>query len=106
MGKTNSSTGQQKKTLSSQPVKNPPEVILKLRKNFESPENISCCLKEICQYPSKKDILLTLSGKELTKLLLALGHPGLDGKKKMRQVDVLLSGNEEFIVKFPDKVEW
>lgn len=84
MGKTNSSTGQQKKTSSSRPVINPPEFILKLRKTFESPENISCYLKEICKHPSKKDILLTLSGKELTKLLLALGHPGLDAKKKMR----------------------
>ena len=82
-----------------------PSVVLKLRDNFESPENVTCCLKEILQQPSKRDILLSLSGKELTKLLLALGKPGLDGKKKSRQVEILLSSSHECIIKYPDKVD-
>ena len=48
-------------------VKNLPEVVLKLRRNFKSPENVTCCLKEISVHPSKRDILLHLSGKKLTK---------------------------------------
>jgi len=71
-----------------------PEVVLKLHRNFESPENVTCCLKETFEQPSKREILLHLSGKELTKVLLALGKPGLDGKKKTCQVDVLLAGSE------------
>ena len=44
-----------------------PSVIVKLRDNFESPGNVTCCLREILQQPSKREILLSLSGKELTK---------------------------------------
>ena len=104
ISKSSGVTEQQNKTAKSAPVKNLPEVVLKLRRNFESPENVTC-LKEIFDQPSKRDILLNLSGKELTKVLLALGKPGLDGKKKTRQVDGLLAGSEEFVIKYPEKVD-
>ena len=67
--------------------------------------NVTCCLREILQQPSKREILLSLSGKELAKLLLALGQPGFDGKKKTRQVEILLSSSHECIIKYPDKVD-
>ena len=67
--------------------------------------SLACCLKEIFDQPSKRDILLHLSGKELTKVLSALGKPGLDRKKKTCQVDVLLAGSEEFVIKYPEKVD-
>ena len=105
ISKSSGVTEQQNKTAKSAPVKNLPELVLKLRRNFESPENVTCCFKEIFDQPSKRDILLNLSGKELTKVLLALGKPGLDGKKKTRQVDVLLAGSEEFVIKYPEKVD-
>ena len=74
-------------------------------RNFESPENVALCLSEIFLLPSKREILLNLSGKELTRILLAMGKPGLDGMKKTRQIDVLLSGNQECNIKYPDKVD-
>ena len=82
-----------------------PSVVVKLRDNIESPGNVTCCLREILQQLSKREILLSLSGKELTKLLLALEQPGLDGKKKTRQVEILLSSSHECIIKYPDKVD-
>ena len=98
-----SATGKQSVPSTSVAVNNLPEVLVKLRRNFESPENVALCLSEIFQLPSKREILLNLSGKELTRILLALGKPGLDGKKKTRQIDVLLSGNQECNIKYPDK---
>lgn len=53
-----------------------------MRSNFESSDNITKCLKEICQGVDKKEILHSLSGKELSQLLLAFGKPALDGKVK------------------------
>ena len=97
-------TGKQSVASTSVPVNNLPELVIKLRRNFESPGNVALCLSEIFQLPSKRDILLNLSGKELTKILMAMGKPGLDGKKKTRQIDVLLSENHECIIKYPDKV--
>ena len=77
---------------------------MELCRNFKSPEIVTNCLKEICDQPDKKDIRIHLSGKEMSRLS-ALGKPVLDGKKKTRQVDVLLAGNEEFIIKYPEKVD-
>lgn len=105
IGKSSGVKGQQNKNVVSPLSKSPPEIVLKLRRNFESPEIVTNCLKEICDQPDKKDILIHLSGKELSRLLSALGKPALDGKKKARQVDVLLAGNEEFIIKYPEKVD-
>ena len=105
IGKASSTSAKQTTSTETVAVKLVPSVVLKLRDNFESPENVTCCLKEILQQPSKRDILLSLSGKELSKLLLALGQPGLDGKKKTRQVEVLLSSSHECIIKYPDKVD-
>ncbi|CAH3175529.1 unnamed protein product, partial [Porites lobata] len=105
IGKSSGVKGQQNKNVVSPLSKSPPEIVLKLRRNFESPEIVTNCLKEICTQPDKNDILIHLSGKELSRLLSALGQPALDGKKKTRQVDVLLAGNEEFIIKYPEKVD-
>ena len=105
IGKASGSTAKQTTSTETVAVKIVPSVIVKLRDNFESPENVTCCLREILQQPSKREILLSLSGKELTKLLLALGQPGLDGKKKTRQVEILLSSSHECIIKYPEKVD-
>ena len=104
IGKSSGVKGQLNKNVVS-PSKSLPEIVLKLRRNFESPEIVTDCLKEICDQPDKKDILIHLSGKELSGLLSVLGKPALDGKKKTRQVDVLLAGNEEFVIKYPEKVD-
>ncbi|KAJ7384820.1 hypothetical protein OS493_019497 [Desmophyllum pertusum] len=96
IGKGNSARGKQTASSTSSVV---PEVVLKLRNNLESPEHVTSYMREIFQQRDKRDILLSLSGKELTKLLLASGKPGLDGKKKSRQVDVLL--DQEYIIKCP-----
>ena len=105
IGKASRSTAKQTKTTETGAANIVPPVITKLRDNFESPDNVTCCLREIFQQPTKREILLSLSGKELTKLLLALGQPGLDGKKKTRQVEVLLSSSHQCIIKYPDKVD-
>ena len=84
IGKSSGVKGQQNKNVVSPPSKSLPEIVLKLRRNFESPEIVTNCLKEICDQPDKKDILIHLSGKELSRLLSALGKPALDGKKKTR----------------------
>lgn len=78
------------------------QFILDLREHFESPEKVSHCLHQISQEPNSKELLSQLSGKELTKLLLSLGKSGLGGKKKSRQIDVLLTGDIK--VKYPEKV--
>ena len=105
IGKSSGVKGQQNKNVVSPSSTSLPEIVLKLRRNFESPEIVTNCLKEICDQPDKKDVLLHLSGKELRRLLLALRKPALDSKKKTRQVDVLLAGNEEFVIKYPEKVD-
>ena len=105
IGKASGSTAKQTTSTETVAAKIVPSVIVKLRDNFESPENVTCCLREILQQPSKREILLSLSGKELTKLLLALGQPGLDGKKKTRQVEILLSSSHECIIKYREKVD-
>lgn len=103
IGKSSGVKGQLNKNVVS-PSKSLPEIVLKLRRNFESPEIVTDCLKEICDQPDKKDILIHLSGKELSGLLSVLGKPALDGKKKTRQVDVLLARNE-FVIKYPEKAD-
>ena len=91
IGKASGSTAKQTTSTETVAARIGPSVVVKLRDNFESPGNVTCCLRKILQQPSKREIRLSLSGKELTKLLLALGQPGLDGKKKTRQVEILLS---------------
>ena len=105
IGKASGSTAKQTTSTETVAAKIVPSVIVKLRDNFESPGNVTCCLREILQQPSKREILLSLSGKELTKLLLALGQTGLDGKKKTSQIEILLSSSHECIIKYPDKVD-
>ena len=98
--KPSSSTG------SSAPPKQLPSVISTLRQNVENPELVSKLLKEISQSDETdaKEILQHLAGKELTKILAALGKPALDGKAKKRQIDVLLTARPHFTVKYPEKV--
>ena len=102
--KARGSTAKQTTSTETVAAKIVPSVVLKLRHNFESLGNVTCCLREILQQPSKREILLSLSGKELTKLLLALGQPGLDGKKT-RRVEILLWSSHECIMKYHDKVD-
>jgi len=105
IGKARGTTAKQTTSTETVAAKMVPSVVLKLCDNLESPENVTSCLREILQQPSSKgDILLSWSGKELTKLLLALGQPGLDGKKKSRQFEILSSSSHDCIIKYPDKV--
>lgn len=60
--------------------------------------------ERICNNPVR-DILLNLSSKELAKLLLVSRQPGLDGKKKSRHVEILLSSSHECIIKYPNRVD-
>ena len=52
------------------------------------------------------DVLKKLHGKELTHILECLGLPGLNGKKKQKQIDLLVTHNvdgKEWNIIFPDK---
>ena len=69
--KASGSTAKQTTSTETVAAKFVPSVVVKLRHNFESLGNVTCCLREILQQPSKREILLSLSGKELAKLLLA-----------------------------------
>ena len=97
IGKASGSTAKQTTSTETVAAKIVPSVAVKLRDNFEFPGNVTCCLREILQQPmaSEREILLSLSGKELTNLLLALRQHGLDGKEKTRQVEILLSSSHE-----------
>ena len=79
-----------------------PISISKLRQEFQNPECVQRCMCEIVTNGEPKEILAHLTGRELTMLLSSFGKPGLNGKKKSRQFDLLLSGDAEFVVKFPD----
>ena len=81
-----------------------PISISKLRQEFQNPECVQRCMCEIVTNGEPKEILAHLTGRELTMLLSSFGKPGLNGKKKSRQIDLLLSGDTEFVVKFPEKV--
>ena len=81
-----------------------PTSISKLRQEFQNPECVQRCMCEIVTNGEPKEILAHLTGRELTMLLSSFGKPGLNGKKKSRQNDLLLSGDAEFVVKFPEKV--
>ena len=51
--------------------------------------------------------LKKLHGKELTHILECLGLPGFTGKKKQKQIDLLVTHNvdgTEWNIIFPDKV--
>ena len=54
----------------------------------------------------KRTLLSELHGKELTKILKAIGQPGLSGKKKENQITVLLQAieNGTSIIKYPEEV--
>jgi hypothetical protein len=81
-----------------------PIIISKLRQEFHNPEWVQRCMYEIVMSGEPKEILVHLTGKELTRLLSSFGKPGLNGKKKSKQIDLLCSGDAEFVVKFPEKV--
>ena len=81
-----------------------PVIISRLRQEFQNPECVQRCMHEIVMSGEPKEILVHLTGKELTMLLSSFGKPGLNGKKKSRQIDLLCSGDAEFVVKFPEKV--
>ena len=51
-------------------------------------------------------MLSELHGKGLTKILKAIGQPGLSGKKKENQITVLLQAieNGASIIKYPEEV--
>ena len=51
---------------------------------------------EIVASEEPKEILEHLTGRELTMLLSSFGKPGLNGKKKSIQIDLLLSGDAEW----------
>ena len=54
----------------------------------------------------KRTLLSELHGKELTKILKAIGQPGLSGKKKENQITVLLQAIEyrTSIIKYPEEI--
>ena len=104
-GKKSSKSKEEKQMQNLSEVKtNVPISIFRLRQQFQNPECVQCCMCEIVASEEPKEILEHLTGRELTMLLSSFGKPGLNGKKKSRQIDLLLSGDAEFVVKFPEKV--
>lgn len=67
-----------------------PDVIVRLQKDFENPEIVAECLREIGLTVDPQFYLNHLTGKQLTKLLKRLGKPALNGKGKAKQIAVLL----------------
>ena len=81
--------------------------ILTLRNNFtpSTVEAIICHLKTLTQ-DQQEELLGSLQGKELAKILKGIGKPSFLGKKKDRQIKCLTEAlqNETVKVQFPDKV--
>ena len=75
---------------SSVPGNQTPDIVKLLQENFEKPEIVAECLREIGKATDPQSHLNHLTGKQLTKLLRALGKPALDGKGKAKQIAVLL----------------
>ena len=102
-GKKSSKSKEEKQMQNLSEVKIPIS-ISRLRQQFQNPECVQCCMCEIVASEEPKEILEHLTGRELTMMLSLFGKPGLNGKKKSRQIDLLLSRDAEFVVKFPEKV--
>ena len=67
------------------------ETISKLRMNMTKPSNVLDFLASTFTVPNTaSQNLYKLHGKELSRILKSIGLPGLNGKSKKRQVDLLL----------------
>ena len=83
-------------------------IISKLRMNMAEPLHVVDFLSSVFTMPdTASDVLYKLHGKELSKILKSLGLPGLNGKSKKRQVDLLLRHHrdgKEWKILSPEKV--
>lgn len=66
--------------------------VAKLRGDCRCPETVSHFLNNLpkLSQAEQRTYLLKLYGKELTKILNAIGKPGLNGKRKDHQITSLL----------------
>ena len=76
--------------------------------NMTRPSYVLDFLSNIFTMPgTASHILYKLHGKELSKILKSIGLPGLNGKSKKRQVDLLLkhhTDGKEWKILYPEKV--
>ena len=87
--------------------KNINEQIIQLRSNFKCPNTVTEFLTKLktLTLSEQESILAILQGKELAKMLKALGQPTFIGKKKSKQITILVQAVKAGItVKFPDEV--
>ena len=84
--------------------KNINKQIIQLRSNFKCPNTVTEFLTKLktLTLSEQESILAILQGKELAKMLKALGQPTFIGKKKAKQITTLVQA--VITVKFPDEV--
>ena len=84
------------------------ETISNLQMNITKPSYVLDFLSRTFTMPdTASQILYKLHGKELSKILKSIGLPGLNGKSKKRQVDLLLkhhTDGKEWKILYPEKV--
>ena len=76
--------------------------ILTLREAFGCSKTVADSLSNLEKLPQtdRKALLSELHGKELTKILKAIGQPGLKGKRKENQITLLLQAIEKRGIKY------
>ena len=82
--------------------------ITKLRAEFECTESVTAFLQKLSSFtpPEQTRLLTQLQGKELTRILKAIGQPAFQGKKKAKQVTAIIEtvhGGTSTVI-FPEKV--
>ena len=83
------------------------ECLITFRQNRIDAHSVVAFLTDVFQKSEPSVVLGKLVGKELTSILQALGLPGLNGKKKERQIELLLkhhASGKDWNIVFPDKV--
>ena len=82
--------------------------ILTLREAFGCSKTVADFLSNLEKLPQtdRKALLSELHGKELTKILKAIGQPGLKGKRKENQITLLLQAIEKGVssIRSPEEV--